>query len=265
MSDPLSHCFSEARIRGLTLRNRLIKAATSLGMSKGGVPSPEFMRVHERLGEGGVGMTTLAYCAAEADGRLHEDMLYMHEGIRPELEALIDRVHATGAMVSGQLGHCGSFSKNRKLSIRRPLGPSRGMNSLGMAHGMPFAGALERAADSRARGDLRPGGGVHEERGLRCHRDPLRARLRHQPVHQPAHQQAHRRVRRIARKPHALRARGTRSRAHRRRRRLPAARQDQHDATVSREASSWDDSVEIASMLDEAASTSSSAAGARAA
>jgi len=142
MSDPLSRCFSEARIRGLTLRNRLIKSATSLGMSKGGVPSPEFMRVHERLGEGGVGMTTLAYCAAEADGRLHEDMLYMHEGIRPQLQELIGRMHATGTMVSGQLGHCGSFSKNKKLTIRRPLGPSRGLNSLGLAHGLPFAGAL---------------------------------------------------------------------------------------------------------------------------
>jgi 2,4-dienoyl-CoA reductase-like NADH-dependent reductase (Old Yellow Enzyme family) len=142
MSDPLTRCFSEARIRGLTLRNRLIKAATSLGKSQDGIPGPEFMRVHERIGEGGIGMTTLAYCAAEADGRLHEHMLYMHEGIRPQLEELIARVHATGAAVSGQLGHCGGFSKNRKLTTRRPLGASRGLNSLGLAHGLPFVGAL---------------------------------------------------------------------------------------------------------------------------
>jgi len=142
MSDPIEHCFSEARIRGLTLRNRLIKAATSMGMSEDGVPSEQLMRVHERMGEGGVGMTTLAYCAAENDGRLHEHMLYMHEGIRRELEELIGRVHATGAAVAGQLGHAGAFSKNKKLDGRRPLGPSRGLNSLGVAAGMPFAGAL---------------------------------------------------------------------------------------------------------------------------
>ena len=59
MNDPVEHCFSEARIRGLTLRNRLIKAATSLGMSEHGVPSEQLMRVHERIGEGGVGMTTV--------------------------------------------------------------------------------------------------------------------------------------------------------------------------------------------------------------
>jgi 2,4-dienoyl-CoA reductase-like NADH-dependent reductase (Old Yellow Enzyme family) len=69
-------------------------------------------------------------------------MLYMHEGIRHELETLIGRVHATGAAVSGQLGHAGAFSKNVKLDGRRPLGPSRGLNSLGMARGMIFAGAL---------------------------------------------------------------------------------------------------------------------------
>ncbi len=145
MTDSLARCFSEARIRGLVLRNRLIKAATSLGKTPGGVPTPEFVRVHERIGQGGVGMTTLAYCAAENDGRLHENMLYMHEGIRPQLEALIERVHATGAAVAGQLGHCGGFSKNRELTGRRPLGPSRGWNSLGLAHGLPFTGALSVA------------------------------------------------------------------------------------------------------------------------
>jgi 2,4-dienoyl-CoA reductase-like NADH-dependent reductase (Old Yellow Enzyme family) len=144
MLDPLAHCFEPAQIRGLTLRNRLIKAATTLGMSGGGVPTPEMMRVHERIGEGGIGMTTLAYCAAESDGRLHEDMFYMHEGIRPQLETLIGKVHATGAAVSGQLGHSGGFTKNREHQGKRPLGPSRGFNSLGAARGMFFSGALSQ-------------------------------------------------------------------------------------------------------------------------
>ncbi len=144
MSDPLEKCFSEARLNGLTLRNRLIKAATFEGKSPGGQVSPELTRLHERIGEGGVAMTTLAYCAAEADGRIHEHMLHMHEGIRPGLEALIARVHATGAKVSGQLGHCGNFSKNREFIGRRPLGPSRAINPLGLTYGLPFAGALSQ-------------------------------------------------------------------------------------------------------------------------
>ncbi len=136
MADSLDKCFSEAKINGLRLRNRLIKAATFEGKSPGGVPSEALIRFHERLGNGGIGMTTIAYCAAESDGRIHENMMYMHEGIRPELERFIRTVQATGARVSGQLGHCGAFTKNAELSVRRPLGPSKGTNALGLPYGL---------------------------------------------------------------------------------------------------------------------------------
>ncbi len=136
MADSLDRCLSEAKINGLTVRNRLIKAATFEGKSPGGVPSQALVGFHERIGQGGIGMTTLAYCAAESDGRIHEDMMYMHEGIRPELERFIRTVQATGARVSGQLGHCGAFTKNKELSGKRPLGPSKGTNALGLVHGL---------------------------------------------------------------------------------------------------------------------------------
>ena len=145
MNDPLDKCFSEASIRGLTLRNRLIKAATFEGRSPGGAPSESLVRFHERIGRGGVGMTTVAYCAAEADGRLHEDMMYMHEGIRPAIELFIRRLQATGVKVSGQLGHAGGFTKNRALQRRRPLGPSSGLNRLGLGHGLPWVDAMTKA------------------------------------------------------------------------------------------------------------------------
>ncbi len=136
MADSLDRCFSAASINGLTLRNRLIKAATFEGKSPGGVPSEALVGFHERMGKGGVGMTTIAYCAAESDGRIHENMMYMHEGIRPELEHFIRTVQATGARVSGQLGHCGAFTKNEEFSGKRPLGPSKGLNALGVTHGL---------------------------------------------------------------------------------------------------------------------------------
>ena len=136
MPNSLDRCFSEATINGLTLRNRLIKAATFEGKSPGGSPSDALVKFHERIGQGGIGMTTVAYCAAESDGRNHEHMMYMHEGIRPELEALIRTVQATRAKVAGQLGHCGAFTKNAEFSGKRPLGPSKGTNALGITHGL---------------------------------------------------------------------------------------------------------------------------------
>lgn len=142
MNDPLQKCFSEAKLNGLTLRNRLIKAATFENKSPGGVPSDDLMLFHERLGKGGIGMTTVGYCAAESDGRINEKMLYMDERIRPQLSQLIKRVQATGAKVSGQLSHCGHFTKSSEFSGRIPRGPSWGINQLGLAYGLPLVGPL---------------------------------------------------------------------------------------------------------------------------
>ena len=45
--------------------------------------------------------------------------------------------------ISGQMTHCGNFSKNRKLQrLKRPLGPSRQFNMLGAPSGLPFAGSM---------------------------------------------------------------------------------------------------------------------------
>lgn len=138
----LDKCFSPAKINRLELKNRLIKAGTFENMSPGGQPSNALRQFHGRLADGGVAMTTIGYCAVAADGRLNENMLYMHEGIRTELTELVADIHRRGSKVSGQMGHCGGFSKNRQLQARRPKGPSFAINGLGIAHGMFFAGAM---------------------------------------------------------------------------------------------------------------------------
>lgn len=145
MADHHMRCFSPARLGDLTLRNRLIKAATFEGLTPGGVPGERLRDLHVELARGGVGMTTLAYCAVEPDGRLHEDTMLVHEGIRAELVTLIDAVHAEGCRVAGQMAHGGGFSKNRALVARRPKGPSFGLNRLGAAVGMPFNDAMTEA------------------------------------------------------------------------------------------------------------------------
>ena len=142
MSADLDKCFAPAQLNGLTLANRFIKAGTFEGMTPGGKPSAALKRFHTGLAAGGIGMTTIGYCAVEADGRLNENMMYMHEGIRAPLTQLIDSIHELGCKVSGQMGHGGGFSKNRDLQRRRPLGPSFGINMLGFAQGMFFCDAM---------------------------------------------------------------------------------------------------------------------------
>ena len=137
-----SKVFTPGRLGQIELRNRVIKAATYEGMCPGGVPSDALIRHHRDLAAGGVGMTTVAYCAVSSHGRTFEEQMVMREQIVPKLRTLTDAVHAAGAAVSLQLGHCGYFSKNKELPGRRSLGPSFRFNEYGVMAGVPFARAM---------------------------------------------------------------------------------------------------------------------------
>jgi 2,4-dienoyl-CoA reductase-like NADH-dependent reductase (Old Yellow Enzyme family) len=130
---------TEYSLAGLRLRNRIIKTATFEGMSPGGVPSAKLIEHHAALARGGVGMTTLAYCAVSPHGRTFADQLVMSAALVEQLRPLTDAVHTEGAAVSIQLGHCGGFSKDlgqRRLSPPGPLGPSRALNLYGLLSGL---------------------------------------------------------------------------------------------------------------------------------
>jgi 2,4-dienoyl-CoA reductase-like NADH-dependent reductase (Old Yellow Enzyme family) len=129
----------------LTLRNRVIKAATYEGMTPGGRPSPSLTAHHRRLGAGGVAMTTVAYGAVHPDGRTFPDQLCVETAPRAALRALTDAVHETGAKVSVQLAHAGLFSKLRRADGGPPRGPSAGVNKYGAAFGLPWARAMTPA------------------------------------------------------------------------------------------------------------------------
>lgn len=138
----LNKCFEPAMLNGLELKNRFIKAGTFEGKTPSGLPGKALKDFHVELAEGGIGMTTLGYCATEADGRLNENMMYMDETIQQPLVKLIDSLHQAGTKVSGQMGHCGAFSKNAQLHRKRPRGPQFGINLLGIAKGMFFADGM---------------------------------------------------------------------------------------------------------------------------
>ena len=125
------------RVGGLTLRNRIIKTATYEGMSPGGHPGPALTAHHVELARGGVGMTTVAYAAVCAAGRTFAEQLLLDDARVPALRSLSDAVHAEGAAVSIQLGHCGGFSKIRGPDGRPPGGPTRSFNKYGVLRGLP--------------------------------------------------------------------------------------------------------------------------------
>ena len=103
-AEALETAYSSIRLGNATLRNRVIKTATYEGMSPGGIPSDALLEHHRELAAGGVGMTTVAYCAVSPDGRTFSEQLWLSDEAGPTLRRLTDAVHAEGAAVSLQIG-----------------------------------------------------------------------------------------------------------------------------------------------------------------
>ncbi|RMF18092.1 MAG: NADH:flavin oxidoreductase [Candidatus Dadabacteria bacterium] len=141
-NDALQTAFTPFQLGGLTLRNRTIKTATYEGMCPDSIPSDDLIEHHRRIAAGGIGMTTVAYCAVSPNGRTFKEQMYMRPEVMPQLKRLTDTVHAEGAAASIQLGHCGFFSKNTELPGRRSLGPSRQFNAYGLFKGIFFSKAM---------------------------------------------------------------------------------------------------------------------------
>jgi 2,4-dienoyl-CoA reductase-like NADH-dependent reductase (Old Yellow Enzyme family) len=118
--DPLA----PATLARLRLRNRVIKAATFEGMTRNGLVSDELIEFHRTVAAGGVGMTTVAYCAVAPEGRTDRHQIHWRDEALPGLRRLTDAVHSEGAAASAQIGHAGPVADGR--SNRLPaLSPSR--------------------------------------------------------------------------------------------------------------------------------------------
>jgi 2,4-dienoyl-CoA reductase-like NADH-dependent reductase (Old Yellow Enzyme family) len=105
--------FEPARLGPITLRNRTIKAATFEGMTRRGLVSDELIEFHRRVAAGGVGMTTVAYCAVSPEGRTDRHQFHWQPDALAGMRALTEAVHAEGAAVSAQLGHAGPVADGR--------------------------------------------------------------------------------------------------------------------------------------------------------
>lgn len=137
MNQPLPH--SPLRIGPLTLRNHFIKAATNEGMAPSGAISDALVRFHQRMAAGGVGMTTLAYCAVSADGRTFVDQPQLGAESIAGLRRLTDAVHAQGAAACAQITHGGAFNfLPRLIEHPRPVSADGGFNPPGLMAGRWF-------------------------------------------------------------------------------------------------------------------------------
>lgn len=122
-----AQAFAPAKLGPVTLPNRTIKAATSEGRSPDGRVTQALIDFHRGFIEGGVGMTTLAYCAISRAGFAAPGQILMIQKNLAGLKKFTEAMHAAGGAASAQLGHAGPVA-TKQITGSRPVAPSRFRN-----------------------------------------------------------------------------------------------------------------------------------------
>lgn len=146
-----STVFAPAKLGPLTLKNRIIKAATFEGATPKGVVSDELIDFHLRVAAGGAAMTTVAYLAVAPEGRTDRHCVVLGEEAAPGLRRLTDAVHAAGAAASAQIGHAGPVANSRSNRVHS-LAPSRRMGASGAMTKAATEDDISRITDAYRRG-----------------------------------------------------------------------------------------------------------------
>ncbi|WP_083410068.1 NADH:flavin oxidoreductase [Mycolicibacterium rutilum] len=123
--------FTPAKLGPVTLRNRIIKAATFEASTPNALVTDELINYHRLPAAGGVGMTTVAYCAVAPGGRTDGWQIWMRPEAVPGLKRLTEAIHAEGAAISAQIGHAGPVA-NARTNKAKALAPIRFFNPLSM-------------------------------------------------------------------------------------------------------------------------------------
>ncbi len=124
--------FAPTHLGPLQLRNRIIKAATFEGVMRNGAVTDELVEFHRRVAAGGIGMTTVAYCAVSPSGRVQRHTMVMSPDKVPDLQRLTAAVHDEGAAISAQIGHAGLVANTRSNGMAT-LAPSTRLSAPAMA------------------------------------------------------------------------------------------------------------------------------------
>lgn len=122
-----SKLFTPGKIGPVELRNRTIRSAAFEGMGKDNNPTEQLKQYHVSVAEGGVGMTTVAYAGICRSALSFKTQLWLRPEITEQLRDMTDAIHAAGAKVSIQIGHCGNMT-HIATAGGIPVGASGGFN-----------------------------------------------------------------------------------------------------------------------------------------
>jgi 2,4-dienoyl-CoA reductase-like NADH-dependent reductase (Old Yellow Enzyme family) len=123
MSDG-SALFTPIRIRGMELRNRIVRSATAERMSgPDGAPDGRVADLYRALADGGVGLIITGHAFVRPDGRCHAQMTGAHDDAMISPLARVARAaHAGGAKIALQINHGGRACD--PTLVMQPVAPS---------------------------------------------------------------------------------------------------------------------------------------------
>lgn len=146
-----SIAFEPGQLGPITLRNRVIKAATFEGASPKGQVTDALIDYHVKVAAGGVGMSTVAYLAVSPEGRTGRGCIVVGDDTAEGLRRLTDAIHAEGAKAAAQVGHAGPVA-NAKSNRSASLAPSRHVGMMGNVAREATEADIARITDDYRRG-----------------------------------------------------------------------------------------------------------------
>lgn len=120
----MSVLFEKTEIKGMELKNRLVRSATHEGMSdENGFPTQDLYKLYERLAKGGVGLITTGLAYVSREGKMDAMQGIDSDDHIPRYRELVDHVHQNGTKIAMQIVHSGRQTIE-EMTGTVPLAPS---------------------------------------------------------------------------------------------------------------------------------------------
>ena len=120
----MSVLFEKTEIKGMELKNRLVRSATMEAMADDeGYPTDHLFKLYERLAKGGVGLIITGYTYVSRDGKTPAMLGIDTDEHIPKYRELVSHVHQNGAQIAMQLNHCGRQT-TKEMTGTQPIAPS---------------------------------------------------------------------------------------------------------------------------------------------
>jgi 2,4-dienoyl-CoA reductase-like NADH-dependent reductase (Old Yellow Enzyme family) len=121
----MTRLFEETSIKGMKMRNRIVRSATWEGMcDSNGRPTQKLINCYENLARGKVGLIISGYTFVRPDGKGFPGKMGIHtDDFEKDFRSLTRAVHAAGGTIALQLVHAGGQTTAQNAG-RQPLAPS---------------------------------------------------------------------------------------------------------------------------------------------